>query len=67
MNANELMARKSEPGPATDDEGSESPFTVEFFMVKGLNFTCMAYRDHYGRWRRAFGDEALPGHIQIFG
>ena len=66
MNANELMARKSETRFTAGDERNESPFIVEFFMVTGSGFRGMAYRDHDGTWRRAFGHEALTGGIQIF-
>jgi hypothetical protein len=42
-----------------------SPFLVEFFMVQGAGFRCMAYQDDAGRWRRAF-DNAELGRVSIF-
>jgi hypothetical protein len=43
-----------------------SPFLVEFFMVQGAGFRCMAYQDDEGRWRRAFDNAELAGRIAIF-
>jgi hypothetical protein len=43
-----------------------SPFLVEFFMVRGTGFRCMAYQDDEGRWRRAFDNAELAGRISIF-
>jgi hypothetical protein len=43
-----------------------SPFLVEFFMVQGAGFRCMAYQDDEGRWRRAFDNAELAGRISIF-
>jgi hypothetical protein len=43
----------------------ESPFLVEFFMVQGMGFKCMAYRNRDGKWRGAFDNEELPGSIRI--
>lgn len=42
-----------------------SPFVIEFFMVEGLGFRCMAYRDNDGKWRDAFKHYELHGDIQI--
>jgi hypothetical protein len=43
---------------------AESPFLVEFFMVEGRGFKCMAYRNQDGKWRAAFSNEELPAvHI----
>jgi hypothetical protein len=44
-----------------------SPFDLEFFMVQGSGFRCMAYRNHDGKWRGAFDDEELPGAIRVLG
>lgn len=46
-------------------EGWASPFILEFFMVQGRNFRCMAYRNHDGKWRGAFDHEELPGAIRV--
>jgi hypothetical protein len=43
-----------------------SPFLVEFFMVRGAGFRCMAYQDGEGRWRRAFDNAELAGRISVF-
>lgn len=42
-----------------------SPFLVEFFMVQGMGFVCMAYRNSDGKWRGAFDNRELPGSIRI--
>jgi hypothetical protein len=52
---------KSEP--AVDD--AASPFLVEFFMVQGTGFQCMAYRNSDGKWRGAFDNRELPGAIHV--
>ncbi|HXC35806.1 MAG TPA: hypothetical protein VNV43_08020 [Candidatus Acidoferrales bacterium] len=44
-----------------------SPFLLEFFMVQGSGFRCMAYRNREGKWRGAFDDEELPGAIRVLG
>lgn len=44
-----------------------SPFILEFFMVQGRGFRCMAYRNHDGKWREAFDHEELPGAIRVLG
>lgn len=44
---------------------AESPFLVEFFMVEGLGFRCMAYRNQDGKWRGAFDDAELPGCVHL--
>ncbi|HEX3628422.1 MAG TPA: hypothetical protein VH280_23690 [Verrucomicrobiae bacterium] len=56
---------------ATQDSGHAgecdhvSPFVLEFFMVQGSGFRCMAYRNQDGKWRGAFDDEVLPGAIRV--
>lgn len=42
-----------------------SPFLVEFFMVQGVGFQCMAYRNSDGKWRGAFDNRELPGAIHV--
>jgi hypothetical protein len=44
---------------------AEGPFVVEFFMVEGASFRCMAYRDQNGKWRNAFNHGELTGEIQF--
>jgi hypothetical protein len=48
---------------AVADAGS--PFLVEFFMVQGIGFQCMAYRNSDGKWRGAFDNRELPGAIRV--
>lgn len=42
-----------------------TPFLIEFFVVQGPGFRCMAYCDQEGRWRNAIDNEELFGDIQI--
>ena len=42
-----------------------SPFIVEFFMVQGTGFRCMAYCDQDGKWRDAFNNDELFGAVTI--
>ena len=51
------------PEPLTKD--GDSPFLVEFFMVQGMGFKCMAYLGFDGKWRTAFDNKILPGAIRI--
>lgn len=44
---------------------ARSPFLVEFFMVRGVGFQCMAYRNSDGKWRGAFDNRELPGTIHV--
>src|SRR5580692_263368 len=49
----------------TEDENGVSPFTLEFFMVQGIGFRCMAYRNGNGKWHEAYNDRELPGAIRL--
>jgi hypothetical protein len=51
--------------PVGADSDKTSPFLLEFFMVQGAGFRCMAYRNGDGKWRGAFNNEELPGAIRI--
>jgi hypothetical protein len=44
----------------------KSPFVVEYFMVRGLDFLGMAYRDEEGKWRNAFNHNEVSGDICFF-
>ena len=44
---------------------AEWPFLVEFFMVEGKGFQCMAYCDNDGKWRNARNHFQLYGEIRI--
>jgi hypothetical protein len=54
---------KPEKGTLKDD--TNSPFVLEFFMVRGAGYICMAYRNGDGKWRGAFNNQELPGHVHI--
>jgi hypothetical protein len=62
--ANWIMGRR-EPKPVGKESAEPSPFLVEFFMVQGIGFICMAYRNTDGKWRTAFDDIELPGNIRV--
>jgi hypothetical protein len=65
------MVRVQEPLPTsslrlvTEDQRGASPFILEFFMVQGIGFRCMAYRNGDGKWHEAFNDRELPGAIRL--
>jgi hypothetical protein len=61
--ANDAVTWKSQPTRAAVED--ESPFLLEFFMVQGFGFRCMAYRDDDGRWRTAFDHQELAGRVWI--
>lgn len=50
---------------AAEPEKAPSPFTLEFFMVQGSGFICMAYLKDDGKWRGAFDNRELPGAIRV--
>jgi hypothetical protein len=52
--------------PSGESDGI-CPFVLEFFMVQGNGFRCMAYRNTDGKWRGAFDDEVLPGAVRVLG
>ena len=49
----------------TNEEEEPSPFIREFFLVQGIGFRCMAYRNSEGKWHGAFSNEQLPGPIRV--
>lgn len=53
------------PVPAVEPPAEAAPFLIEFFMVQGPGYRCVAYCDQQGRWRNAFNNEELFGDIQI--
>lgn len=57
---------RRQPEAGMQHEGG-SPFDTEFFMVQGLGFKCMAWRDFNGKWRTAFENQILPGQIRVVG
>ncbi|HEX9047937.1 MAG TPA: hypothetical protein VF988_13015 [Verrucomicrobiae bacterium] len=61
----QTMVPMKQPGAAADKAPDPSPFLIEFFMVRGLGFYCMAYRDTAGKWRQAFNHRELIGPIHI--
>jgi hypothetical protein len=56
---------EGQPGPGTVREREMSPFVLEFFMVQGSGFRCMAYRNGDGKWHEAFNNQELPGAVRI--
>jgi hypothetical protein len=67
VSAERMVACENAPQPANEphDEGGVSPFVLEFFMVQGMGFRCMAYRNGDGKWHQAFNDRELPGAVRI--
>jgi len=51
--------------PEVEPLEETSPFTLEFFVVQGIGFRCMAYCDDDGKWREAFYNGELPGPIRV--
>jgi hypothetical protein len=62
LRTDDSLIWKSEPASGAEEV---SPFLVEFFMVQGIGFRCMGYRDDDGRWRRAFDNELLAGQVWL--
>jgi hypothetical protein len=60
----ETFSTRPRLGPTGECNGV-SPFILEFFMVQGSGFRCMAYRNDDGKWRGAFDNEELPGAIRV--
>ncbi|HTV41205.1 MAG TPA: hypothetical protein VMF08_11560 [Candidatus Sulfotelmatobacter sp.] len=60
----ETFSARHSLGPSGQCDGI-SPFILEFFMVQGSGFRCMAYRNDDGKWRGAFDNEVLPGAIRV--
>lgn len=59
--------RRHDTKPHAEERSETSPFTIEFFMVQGIGFKCMAYREGDGKWRGAFDNEELPGTVRVLG
>lgn len=59
------MMNKQEYASAERASQEDSPFEIEFFMLQGIGFRCMGYRDEKGQWRSAFNHVELFGMIQI--
>lgn len=47
------------------EEEDQSPFVLEFHMVQGTGFRCMAYCNGEGKWQRAFDNVVLPGEVRV--
>ena len=62
---NQTISGPGAAGPAMRGLNGDSPFIFEFFLVQGLNFCCMAYRDDHGKWRMAFSHTELPGNVRV--
>jgi hypothetical protein len=59
------LASLHESRAVADEYDGTSPFLVEFFMVQGVGFQCMAYRDFQGKWHHAFNNKELPGRVDV--
>jgi hypothetical protein len=53
--------------PEAEVKDGASPFLVEFFMVQGIGFRCMAWLGYDGKWRTAFENRILPGLVRVVG
>ena len=54
--------------PAFTAGPSEPSSTLlEFFLVQGMGFRCVAYRDRHGQWRDALNNQELLGEISVVG
>jgi hypothetical protein len=60
-----MISRLVGENSAAAAKDAASPFLVEFFMVQGAGFRCMAYRNPDGIWRGAFDNRELPGAIRV--
>jgi hypothetical protein len=61
----QTMNQPGDAGSMTRGQNGDSPFIFEFFLVQGLNFCCMAYKDDNGKWRMAFNHAELPGDVRV--
>jgi hypothetical protein len=61
----EWLIGRHEPKPVSGKHDETSPFLVEFFLVQGVGFQCMAYKDFDGKWHHAFNNKELPGRIRV--
>jgi hypothetical protein len=59
------MTLQCEPLITVEKHADASPFIVEFFMVRGPGYLCMAYCGPDAKWREAFNNEELYGDIRI--
>lgn len=59
------QTERGEENVTASGESDESPFILEFFLIQGLHFRCMGYRDNAGKWRGAFNHLELPGPIRV--
>jgi hypothetical protein len=65
MMTEQKTAPQCGPKATATISNESSPFLVEFFMVQGMGFRCMAYCGGDGKWRSAFRNEELRGKIYI--
>jgi len=63
-----LFSRKDvKGGHSAAVKDSECPFIIEFVMVEGINFKCMAYQDKNETWRNAYNNAELIEPIRVLG
>jgi hypothetical protein len=65
MRACDEASQKISSEPPAKNSHEASPFIIEFFMVQGTGFRCMAYRHRDGKWHGAFDNEELPGAVRV--
>jgi hypothetical protein len=59
------MTTECNPAVSTDRSTDTLPALVDFVVVQGIGFRCVAYRDAEGCWHNAFNNEELFGEIHI--
>jgi hypothetical protein len=63
-----LFSRKAvKHSASTMVSSSDCPFIIEFVMVEGINFKCMAYLDQNDIWRNAYNNTELMEPIRVLG
>ena len=59
------MNTQLETSNATKHAAVPIPPLIEFHLVQGACFRCVAYRDHHGIWRDALNNQELFGEITV--
>jgi len=61
-----IMTASSDPVVAVKKAAAKPPFIIQFFVVQGINFRCLACCGQQGTWHDAINQEELCGDIRIF-
>lgn len=61
----ETMTTTSDRVFAAKQPNNAKSLVMQFLLVQGINFRCVAFCDQQGRWRDAFNREELFGDIHI--